>query len=176
MTKNNASKVIWDRVFQILLVVLGAAIALISTSINQQSNEKQRRLIVANMIRCCVQNELNLSNGLRNKLQRDQESDFNGRYFIGSFQWMHADELLLATVKDLGMLKRDVVKDFNIYLVHLRQCQSHRDLLIEQLKNSDFKPSFAGKEVTVYLVSLEVLSQSGQQLIETIDSYYPRLN
>jgi hypothetical protein len=128
------------------------------------------------MIRGSVEHELHLSNGLRNLLQRDLETDFNGRYFIGSFQWMHTDELLLATVTDLGMLKRDIVKDFNIYLVNLRQCQSHRDLLIEKLKDSDFKPSFADKEVTAYLVSLEALSQSGRRLLETIDSYYPRLN
>jgi hypothetical protein len=174
MSNKNAATVRGERIFQVFLVLLGAAIALISTAIPEYRHRTERRLQAANMIRGSVERELNMCRGLSTLLERDRRNSFDGQYFVGSFQWAHGDEVLLAQVADLGDLEYEVVEAFNIYFVDLKQCQSFRDCLVEALKVSGFKPSQTEKEMTAYLVALKAVSGAGNELLKRLDRYYPR--
>lgn len=173
MNSKKTPSVTGERIFQIFLVILGASIALMSTWVAQRHDKNEKRIETVSIIRSSVERELHLCYGISALISKNRDANFDGQYFIGSFQFAHTDELLVTIMPNLSNLKREIINKFNIYYINLKQCQAFRDLLVKSLENSQFKPSQTSKEITAYLISLEALAKSGNELILSLKKEYP---
>jgi hypothetical protein len=96
-------KKLLDYIYQLLLVLLGASIALASTRVTHYWQTIDERKEVTNLVGSCIQDEINNLDGYIKMLKTYAQNPSNEKLSTYSFRWQHESGLIKAVGLKAGI-------------------------------------------------------------------------
>jgi hypothetical protein len=162
--KNNCS----ERVFQIVLVVIGAIIGLASSQIALHCQKADENAKLSNFIIGTLQNDLV---GLKAEIvatQKDLNNPPKKKLHPSSVSWQHNSIILESISTQIGALDVSIVQEFNNYINIHYQSKGFREALHSALLKNNYEVAKVKPELEAYIKALEIQLKVCERLIKLI--------
>jgi hypothetical protein len=157
-----------ERVFQIVLVVLGATIALASSQITLYWQKADENAKLSNFIIGTLQNDLVSLKAEITAAQEDLNNPPAKKLHPSSVSWQHNSSVLESISTQIGALDVSIVQEFNNYVNMHYQSKGFREALYSALLKNNYEIDKVKVEVEAYIKALELQMKVCERLIKLI--------
>ncbi len=160
-----------DYVYQLLLVLLGAGIALGSSWVTQSWQETKERKELVNHIKGSLEHDIGRVDSFINYLQ-PYLNDPKQQLAAISFRWQHEINFLQTITNRVGSLDIPVIKGLNHYYEMVEQSKAFRNILRECLGANWGDTKKCIKQLQAYLEVLRVQKRAAEDVLKIIEDTY----